>query len=547
MNISKNFYNPYTFIPLSKKVYILDENDVKQLQYAHDIPFSNGISGNINIDFNALSPICIKHSDNDQSINIDGKFFIPGSSLKGMVRNVFEILTLSNIRNYISDSRYSIRDLRSSDYELKSNDKQQKSGLLIQLNNIFFVVKCSSDKYTYKEIADIEGLGENEVKNERSVQGKYRKLENGYIFQNEKEEWKVWFFSGFMNNKKNEYLFDIPEIKESKLIPLEEKEYKDFIFIHQHENENEAWRFWKKKLKNYKSIDEISNDDFSGVVPCFFRTKEVDGKIVVKDLGFSYLYRQPYNNTIHSCLPKAYREDGVDLSQAVFGYSSGKLCLKGRVMFSNSFIENVRLSQKQTFIMGKPKPTYYPFYLKQDKQGALSTYFSNEAEISGWKRYINHQKFSIGNKTGKRKVETTFTPLAENTKFRCEIKFHNLRPFELGALIVTLTFNGKQNECFHTLGFAKAKGYGKIKVDKIDIFDRNTGNSLNQTLFIKAFFDKFSEKGISENDFQIIANDLQRIASGNYKPSKEIRYPDLNSKEFEQIKNEKLSLKDFKP
>ncbi len=546
--MNKNFYNPYTFIPLPSKVFLLNENEEKQLQSVHDIPFTDGISGTINFDFKALSPICIKHSENDESINLEDQFFIPGSSIKGMIRNVFEILSFSNIRNYIANSRYSMRDLRSSDYELKANDKPQKSGLLIQLNNRFYVIKCNSDKYNYKEIAEIESLGENEIKNEKTVKGKYQKLKDGYIFQDkDNEKWKLWFFSGFMNNKKNEYLFDIPEIKENKLIPLEEKEYKEFIFIHQQENENEAWKFWKKILKNYRSIDEILKDEFKGIVPCFFRTKEVDGKVVVKDLGFSYLYRQPYNNTIHSCLPKEYYEDGVDLTQAVFGYSSGHKSLKGRVQFSPAFIKDAQLGQRQTFIMGKPKPTFYPFYLKQNKQGALSTYFSNEAQISGWKRYIIHQNHFIGITTGKKKVETTFIPIAENTKFSCKIKFHNLRPFELGALIVSLTYNGKQNECYHTLGFAKAKGYGKIKLEKIDIIDGNTCNSLIQTQFTKAYFDKFSEKGISEKDFQITANELQRIASGNYKPSKEIRYPDLNSKEFEQIKNEKLSLRDFKP
>ena len=37
------------------------------------------------------------------------------------------------------------------------------------------------------------------------------------------------------------------------------------------------------------------------------------------------------------------------------------------------------------------------------------------------------------------------------------------------------------------------------------------------------------------------------IASTHYLPQKRIRYPQMNDKEFETIKNQKLTLKDFSP
>ena len=66
-------------------------------------------------------------------------------------------------------------------------------------------------------------------------------------------KYSMWFFSGFMNNKEHEFLFDIPmSFNSEDLIPLQEDEYQDFRFIHEIENKNASWTYWKKKIKNYQ-------------------------------------------------------------------------------------------------------------------------------------------------------------------------------------------------------------------------------------------------------------------------------------------------------
>lgn len=536
--VNKDFFNPYTFVPFADNVYLLDDKEKEML--SHDIPFENHLSGTIFVDFESITPFCVCGEDGNNT-NISGKFFIPGTSLKGMIRNVFEIITMSNARNGIANKRYSMRDLRNNAYELKAANHPQKSGFLIQINGKTFIHPCTNEKCSYKEIERDEGI--SGLKECRSVKDKYAKLESP-IVEYEDGSFTMWFFSGFMNNKKHEFLFDIPKTF-NNLIPLKENEYQEFIFIHEKENENASWKFWKRKLKNYKSVEDIKKDGYRGIVPCFFRTKtDNEGKICVKDLGFSFLYRQPYQKKVHDFLPSAYNQDGIDMAQSVFGYVEGSESLKGRVQFETSFIESATEQRAQTFILGSPKPTYYPFYLSQDDPEKLHTYFSDRTHLSGFKRYLIQKTASSG-KIPPSKVTKTFVPLSANTKFVSKIHFHNLRDFELGALIAAITFCNQQSSCFHSLGIAKPYGYGKLRVNNISVSLRDGQKLDYYQAFISKLCDKIHLKG--EKEYLENLSYLFKVASGRYDSQKSIRYPQMNDKEFETIKNQKLSLSDFSP
>lgn len=537
--IDRNFCNPYSFVPINDNVYLLEENEEKELEYIHDIPFENALSGKIKIDFETITPMCIRSTDGENT-NINGKYFIPGTSIKGMVRSVFEIITKSNFRNGVANSRYSMRDLRSSDYELKSNEKTQKSGFLIQLNNHFYIVECFSEPWKYKEIEYEEHI--RDLKMCRSVFEKYKKIKS-HIIEYQDGTFSMWFFSGFMNNKEHEFLFDIPtNLNKQDFIPLEEDQYQDFRFIHEIENDNASWKFWKRKLKNYNSIEAIKKDKYAGIVPCFFRVFEKDGHKCVRDLGFSFLYRQPYPHKTHDFLPKSHHQEGIDLTQSVFGFVKGNKAVKGRVLFSNALIQNPKFESEQTFILGSPKPSFYPFYIEQEKGEKLKNYFSAQAKLAGYKRYLIHPKAEEGN-IPKSKVTTSFRPLSVGVRFSTYIYFHNLRNYELGALLAAITFCMKQNQCFHSLGYAKPYGYGKLKVKNIEL---SSNENVTMEWLYKSFIQRICKKCHyeDENTYLSSINNLFVLAMGNNNKN-QIRYPDIQKKEFNLIKNQKLSLKDF--
>lgn len=527
----KNFYNPYAFVPFTDQVYELTEEEQKELEFIQDVPVDGSLSGRIRVDFESVTPFCVKASGNS-FLTINGQYVVPGSSIKGMVRSVFEILTYANARNGIDNSRYSMRDLRSSDYKLKTTEDAPESGFLIKLNGKYYIQPCESRKMSYEDIereTHVEGL-----KKGKTVSDKYRIVKP--ITPNGRG---MWFFSSFMNNKKHEYLFNIPKFSKEKMIPIKDSEWHDFLFIHENENDNKNWKYWRGLLKNYSDVLSINP---KGIAPCFFRRKKEENE--VKDLGFSYLYRQPYEKAIHEFLPSGHQKaDGIDLAQAVFGYVNRNKALKGRVQFGNSLIASATPLSTQVFVLGSPKPTYYPFYLMQDnaQNGKLNTYFSNSI-LSGTKRYLLHQN-AKQNTEMSNNVNTAFVPLDRGTIFTTYISFHNLHDYELGALLAAITFCQDKN-CHHSLGYAKPFGYGRIKVNDC-VLEECIKTDISE--LISTFIAKLSMRcGISKENWEKSVNSLFAIAKGNYS-EKEIRYPEMPKKEFESIKNKKCSLSDFSP
>ena len=87
-NRPSKYYNPYSFVPLSEHVFNYTKDEKAQFLYANDIPFEDGLSGKITVEFEAKSPFCVKSQDK-VNCNINRKIFVPSTSIKGMVRSVF--------------------------------------------------------------------------------------------------------------------------------------------------------------------------------------------------------------------------------------------------------------------------------------------------------------------------------------------------------------------------------------------------------------------------------------------------------------------------
>lgn len=54
--------------------------------------------------------------------------------------------------------------------------------------------------------------------------------------------------------------------------------------------------------------------------------------------------------------------------------------------------------------------------------------------------------------------------LRKGAQFRATVRFFNLRPAELGALLSALTWHG-DSSCLHGIGFGKPYGYGVIGIE----------------------------------------------------------------------------------
>ena len=118
---------------------------------------------------------------------------------------------------------------------------------------------------------------------------------------------------------------------------------------------------------------------------------------------------------------------------------------------------------------------------------------------------------------------------------------------ELGALLSALTFHDYK-EGNHLLGYAKAFGYGKFKISDVTLKPQSYNEaSDNINNYMRDFEDFLKSKSINMDNWQYILDKLRLFASGKYTENRDIRYPDLNSKEFEKIKNKELRLNDYTP
>jgi hypothetical protein len=184
----------------------------------------------------------------------------------------------------------------------------------------------------------------------------------------------------------------------------------------------------------------------------------------------------PFKKSVVEAMGYNHSGNITDFSEALFGYIFNNdefQALKGRIQFGHAFAKGpVQVDSEKKEVLSSPKASYYPNYIRQDvKQNGrvnrYNTYMDDGAKIAGWKRYPVHRGNTNLNNPApantSQKILITFTPIKAGAVFTGAIRYHNLHPIELGALLSSLTFHGSPTT-FHSLGMAKPLGYGKVTV-----------------------------------------------------------------------------------
>lgn len=162
-----------------------------------------------------------------------------------------------------------------------------------------------------------------------------------------------------------------------------------------------------------------------------------------------------------------------DLCETIFGWT-GEKSMKGRVQVGHAFCDNEdhMLLSKRSGVLGTPKASFYPLYLKQDEGTKKHvTYDDKNAQVCGWKRY-RIQKGSTtralpeGNENDN--IGSDFCPLKAGQTFTMRISVHNLRKVEIGALLSAITFHETKG-IWHSIGGAKSFGYGKLECASVTL------------------------------------------------------------------------------
>lgn len=591
-----SFHAPYNFVPLSEHVLFPDW----PTPTPHDIPLAEGYCGWLDIAITAHTPIMVGDEGGTEDgaegqeagadtlraprtffRRPDGTFAIPGSTLRGLIRNVLEIASFGKF-SQVDDTRFSVRDLDSSakHFYLDHFTKTDARGIITNKVNAGWLKfeggqwKLWSCHYARIEHADIKSwLGFNIDRTiEKSAKQKYldflsvnNSLKVNYSFKShdhpknfgtlrydkvthldpsEQEGYLVFTGQFAGSNKHMEFVFSAPQAGRS--INVSNKIMCEFLSIY---GESKAW--------NYLHSDE--NPHQIRGVPVFWL-----GTSTPTSLGLSQMYRLPYEFSVRCMIENSsnlHLSDQMDFVENLFGTASNqKTNNKSRLFFSDAHLKDKTPQFADEFngVLNSPKPSYYPSYIRQKpdphNEGRVESYTNREAkkdqydyatyaksargkkkpELQGWKRYPAREKLIDPPISENENINVCFTPLAAQSCFAGRIRLHNLRKEEIGALVWALEWTGKE-KLRHLIGMGKAFGYGQVKIEitawelRPNQYGAPVCNDLAQKLRFEQKFVEYMEflytntvrNGTSWRDSLQIATllEMARPASATYAPS----------------------------
>ncbi len=392
---------------------------------------------------------------------------IPGSSLRGMTRNMVEIVSFGKFE-FFEDRRLYYRGLADQsnlreEYQSKmsSFDRQKRRaqynfsvGVLRKSTNpkenkgLHFEIKSSGDRFD--RILKSEAKSRVERNGEKYEEFKFYRLGKDFLV-----------VSGNMPNKKYDWLIYYPH-DDAEIIAIDTEDIRNY----------EQDRTRGKRVTDMRMLDKARKGE---EVPCFFvRWKEKDKKEDEKDknrvsFGHTGMFRLAYEKTIDDHIKQEEDKDKIDFAEAIFGNEKTH---SGRVFFEDAFLidgqGDPQLEARSPKILSSPKPTTFQQYLVQNstEKKELNHYNSNSS-IRGYKCYWHKsgedEKWVQTDKLIEKndKQYTSIQPVKPGTRFHGRIRFENLSNEELGALLFALDL---PKGCGHKLGMGKPLGLGSISV-----------------------------------------------------------------------------------
>lgn len=218
--------------------------------------------------------------------------------------------------------------------------------------------------------------------------------------------------------------------------------------------------------------------------PVFYLMEQ--GKLVF--FGHLWMFRLPYLKTANDFVPEHLRrESDIDLAEAMFGHAKGigegkQRAYASRVFVGDAVLEtgqaNVWFENQEMLtpkILSSPKPTTFQHYLVQkdaENKKNLKHYASDtpaETVIRGHKLYWHKGEASrqdIELETDKDRQQlakqlTGIKPVRAGVTFKFRVHFENLSDAELGALLWVLCL--PDGYC-QSLGMGKPLGMGAVKI-----------------------------------------------------------------------------------
>lgn len=464
---------PYNFIPLNEKIVAAEK--IPGQDFPLNVYHQTRHTGWIDLEIETQTPLYIRDAlttEESKSDRVNPDFFspngqpqMPGSSLRGMVRTLVEIVSFGKFGAY-TDRRFYFRGLADKsnlrkDYQERMSSFDRKSrravykmsaGVLRKKGRFDYEIVPSEN---FWQIAKPKAQGiVKQLKDQRYGEFKFYETGEGYLV-----------VSGNMQNKKKDWMIAFPS-SDAKAFPIPEDDIKDY--------KDDATR--ADTVPNL--VELVNREQHKKGVPCFY-TKWQDrfGRSRVS-FGHTAMFRLAYERTVGEHLPDAHNDDAtIDIAEAIFGNES---TFAGRVFFEDAKLNpgqtDALMGEATPKILSSPKPTTFQHYLAQNSDDIRQlNHYNTNAPIRGNKLYWHKSgdNWQETDETAITQHQTQYTkinPVKPQTKFTGRIRFENLSDVELGALLFNLDL---PEGCCHKLGMGKPLGLGSIKIiPKLFLSDR---------------------------------------------------------------------------
>ncbi|GHS92429.1 hypothetical protein AGMMS50276_00290 [Synergistales bacterium] len=500
------FVNPYNFVSLGDKC--------SRPEKGAPMPWETDdkkLSGVIECTLETLTPLFIPRgaSENDREFfsydytSADPKPIIPGSSIRGLIRSVFEALT---------NSCLSTVDEETILY--KRTNEPKKAGLIFK----------KEDKY---ELYDAERV----MLNTRG----HRTFGTPLTLDAYKTGDRVWI-TKTVTAYRTPY---IPNHGVTSIVPFDSpkpanaeegyvligeaflRKHHDSVFIkgkfiadvtESYKNLEKVWQLYQTKANG--GVNEGSGN-YRGYIkaeplPVFFtETSSGSGKYY---LSPACITKEVFYNTISTILEKqgGYQpcdsKTGYCEACRMFGTVDGesKSAIASRVSFRDAapVSSSGWYDTPRNIILGGPKITATEFYLQDTGAAAFNydydinytyktngkvdntTRTPNVPKLRGRKFYWHSTRQEEAADNANVKMAKQIHPVKAGEKFTFFVNFDRVTADELSKLKLALTLAfGDEKEYTHKLGHAKPIGYGSVKigVGKIRAYDLDSEFNLTST------------------------------------------------------------------
>ncbi len=499
---------PYNFVSTAKAVLPspldqglrwdeLSDSEIKK-HFAAYIQEESTYSGTIELQLEALTPLFIGTEIEEDTK--ESQFFvpnrrpvIPGSSLRGMFRNLFKIVTAGAMR---ADEDYTNRHLyfrklmapngdignqalhayykeRMVTKNAKGRDvPAPKPGFLYRKDGVYYIAPCTAEKLD-------DGAN------------------GGYLAEGSRVQWDMkngsaYVITGALTEnsaghmkKYNRRLFS-PNWNDSRKIAV------SVIEDYRNDKNRTGVNLVDEIVDGKTNSNILCNDearafaqraDIDRIAPCYFIES---GRSLYFGHGTSF--RIPYKNSIEQRVNPLVRSKKIDFADAVFGKTAGtgddagqaaKSIGKSTYWASRLSFEDAQLQGQPDFLekqyvkaLMSPNPTSFQLYLKQTSYPPA--HWDDEerkTEIRGYKMYWHRKigprdwqasKAEVDGDT-KNLIYHQIQPLRAGSRFVSRIRFQDLRKVELGALLKLFHLSDKEDIVFK-LGQGKSLGLGSVRI-----------------------------------------------------------------------------------